>query len=214
MRTIIAACQAAQRQRAIHMGLVELAAVRRLGNTATAYAISQDVRKRQRICTMENTVMPTVQRMGMRTIIAVCQAVQRQRTTHTIPAEYQAAQIWEAIRTTLAEYQAAQIWEAIHTTLAEYQAAHRLESIAMEKEVGRGITGLAMEMDIIKSFILFYLKTVVCGYPYKSASGQQHSPAAILMRLTISVFYEMSVMSAVELAVSILWKYKKEVCSK
>ena len=86
---------------------------------------------------MGNTVMPTVQMMGMHTIIAVCQAAQR----------------WRAIHTTLAACQAARIWETIHTTLAVCQAAHRLENIAMEKEVG-GIIGLAMGMGIIKSLIL------------------------------------------------------------
>ena len=39
MHTIIAACQTVRWKAPIHMGLVELAAVRRLGNTATASAI-------------------------------------------------------------------------------------------------------------------------------------------------------------------------------
>ncbi len=82
-----------------------------------------------------NTVMPTVQMMGMHTIIAACQVVRRRR----------------AIRTTPAVCRAAQIWGAIRTTSAVCRAAHRLENIATEKEVG-GITGLAMDMVIIKSF--------------------------------------------------------------
>ena len=68
---------------------------------------------------MGNTVMPTVQMMGMHTIIAACQVVRRRRAIRTIPAVC--------------------------------RAAHRLENIATEKEVG-GITGLAMDMVIIKSF--------------------------------------------------------------
>ena len=84
---------------------------------------------------MGNTVMPTVQMMGMHTIIAACQVVRRRR----------------AIRTTPAVCRAAQIWGAIRTTPAVCRAAHRLENIATEKEVV-GITGLAMDMVIIKSF--------------------------------------------------------------
>ena len=86
---------------------------------------------------MGNIVMPTVQMMGMHIIIAVCQVVRRRK----------------AIRTTHAVCQAAQIWGAIRTTHAVCRAARRLENIAMEKEVG-AIIGLAMDMVIIKSFIL------------------------------------------------------------
>lgn len=134
MHTIIAAYQIVRWKAPIHMGLVGLAAVRRLENTAMAYAISQGVRKQKRICTTVNTVMPTVQMMGMHTIIVACQVAHRWRAIHTIPAGCQVVQIWEAI----------------HITLAGYRAAHRLENIAMEKEVGV-ITSLVMEMAIIKS---------------------------------------------------------------
>ena len=80
--------------------------------------------------------MPTVQMMGMHTIIVACQVAHRWRAIHTIPAGCQVVQIWEAI----------------HITLAGYRAAHRLENTAMEKEAG-DITGLVMEMAIIRSCI-------------------------------------------------------------
>ena len=96
--------------------------------------------------------MPTVQMMGMHTITAACQAVQRWRAIHTIPAACQAVQRWRAIHTIPAACQAVQIWEAIPITLAGYRAAHRLENTAMEKEAG-DITGLVMEMAIIRSCI-------------------------------------------------------------